>query len=125
MKQRIPIELLRKANKEHWTRGVVHPNDARIKREPILLDGRVVGFYTPHRSACGVLNIGPIYIIPEARGLGLSLAVYAAIDEPMIACIEDGNTASERLHEKAGFVRWKRYSNGWWWKRDALRTSAE
>jgi L-amino acid N-acyltransferase YncA len=35
----------------------------------------------------------------------------------MLACIEDANAESIALHERAGFVRVRRYSHGWYWRR--------
>ena len=111
---KIPREMLREANRDHGTRGRVRLSAVRV---PVVCDGRVTGFYTPHTAACGSKRIGPVYIRPEYRGRGLALAVYASISGPMLACIEDSNEASIRLHERAGFVRWKRYSHGWYWRR--------
>ena len=111
----IPAALLRAANRDHGTRGRVRRGALRVA---ILCDGVAVGFYTPHRTADGRRGrIGPVYVLPQYRGRGLVIAVYASIPGPMLACIEDGNTASERLHERAGFVRARRYSHGWYWTR--------
>lgn len=114
----IPRDLLLEANREYFTRGRVRPNKADVVRVPIVCDGEVAGFYTPHRAANGRMRIGPIYVRPAYRGRGLALEVYRSIPGPMMACVEDGNMAAERLHERAGFVRWRRYSNGWYWIRD-------
>ncbi|HEX6940906.1 MAG TPA: GNAT family N-acetyltransferase [Longimicrobiales bacterium] len=114
----IPYELLLEANREHFTRGRVRPNDWNVRRVPILWQGTVVGFYTPHRAANGRMRVGPIYVRPEYRGRGLALGVYRSIEGPMMACVEDGNVAAERLHLRAGFVRWRRYAHGWYWIRD-------
>jgi len=114
----IPPDLLREANREHWTRGVVRPSDAAVGRVAIVDGGAVVGFYTPGR-AFGAARIGPVYVRPQWRRRGLVLAVYASIGGPMVACIEDGNEASRRLHARAGFAEWRRYARGWWWRRDA------
>jgi L-amino acid N-acyltransferase YncA len=110
----IPSELLREANRDHGTRGRVRRND---RREAIVCEGQVVGFFTPHRAATGEQRIGPVYVRPAFRGRGLATSVYRDLAGPMIACVEDGNDASERLHKRAGFVRWRRYSNGWYWRR--------
>ena len=115
----IPRVLLLEANREHWTRGMVRPNDQGIARAPIVCDREVVSFYTPRIAATGEMRIGPVYVRPPWRRRGLVLAVYAAIQGPMLACIEAGNTASQCLHEKAGLHRSRRYANGWWWRRDA------
>jgi hypothetical protein len=113
----IPVELLLEANRDHGTRGRVRPRDSSIHRMPIECDGEIVGFWTPHTSACGRQRIGPVYVRPSHRQRGLVLAVYRSITGPMLACIEDGNVASERLHESAGFTRWRRYHAGWYWRR--------
>lgn len=113
----IPDELLRAANKDRGTRGRVRRADAE-RRVPIYCDGRIVGFYTPHVAANGYKRIGPVYVMPEFRGRGLVTAIYRSISGPMMACIESWNVESERLHERAGFRRWRRYSHGWYWVRE-------
>lgn len=113
----IPEALLRAANKDRGTRGRVRRADAE-RRVPILCDGLVVGFYTPHESASGYKRIGPVYVLPEYRGRGLVTAIYRSIDGPMLACIEAWNIDSERLHERAGFLPSRRYSHGWYWVRE-------
>lgn len=113
----IPLDLLLEANRDHGTRGRVRPKDPTIVRVPIICDDVVVGFYTPHKAADGRGRIGPVYVRPEYRGRGLVTDVYREIVGPMMACIEDGNTSSERLHTAAGFTRWRRYAHGWYWRR--------
>lgn len=113
----VPQELLLEANRDHGTRGRVRPRDASIARRPIVCDGQVVGFYTPHRAATGELRIGPCYITPAYRRRGLMLAVYAGLQGPLLACVEESNVAAVRLHERAGLVRLRRYQNGWYWRR--------
>ena len=110
----IPDSLLREANSDHGTRGRVRRGAHRV---PILCDGEVVGFYTPHTAASGERRIGPIYVRPAWRGRGLVTGIYASIPGPMLACIEEDNAASVRLHERAGFCRWRRYAHGWYWRR--------
>ena len=90
-----------------------------MERVAILCDGTVVGFYTPHMARSGEGRIGPVYVQPAYRCRGLVRAVYGTLKGPMLACIEDGNVSSEELHRKAGFVRLRRYSHGWYWRRDA------
>ena len=116
MSDEIPLEILRAANRDHGTRGRVKRDAERVA---IWCDGRIVGFYTPHRAASGEGRIGPVYVLPECRGRGLVTAVYRSIDGAMLACIEDGNEESQRLHERARFHRLRRYSHGWYWRRDA------
>lgn len=109
--------MLLAANKEPAIAGRVRPRDLRVHREPILCEGAVVGFYTPHVAANGRRRLGPIYIAPEYRGRGLLTAVYRAIEGPMMAAVLDTNEDSVRLHERAGFVRWRRFARGWYWRR--------
>lgn len=83
---------------------------------PIRDGSKVVGFYHPHDCVYG-RRVGPLFILPEYRGRGLALRTYARLRGPLVACVRDDNDASVRLHEKAGFVRWRRYAAGWWWRR--------
>jgi L-amino acid N-acyltransferase YncA len=106
--------MLREANRDFGTRGRVKRDAERVA---IVCDGEVVGFYTPHRAASGEQRIGPVYVRPAWRGRGLVQAVYRSISGPMLACIEDANAESIALHERAGFVRVRRYSHGWYWRR--------
>ena len=111
----IPEALLREAGKDPGLRGRVK---RCVRREPIVCDGKVVGFYTPHLAACGRKRIGPIYVLPEYRGRGLVTSVYRSIEGPMMACILTIHEDSQRMHERAGFVKWKRFARGWYWRRD-------
>lgn len=111
----VPQELVREARGCHWLRTRVRYSDPR--REPIICDGQVVGFYTPHHMG-GVLRLGPMYITPAFRGRGLMATVYASITETVVALVEDGNAESERLHLRCGFVRWRRRRTGWWYRRE-------
>jgi hypothetical protein len=113
----IPTNILVAANQEPSIRGRVHPRNDRIVRVPISFEGVVVGFYCPHRAACGLLRLGPIYVLPEFRGRGLVTAIYRTIKEPMMAAILDSDVASMRAHERVGFVRWKRFAAGWHMRR--------
>ncbi len=110
----IPRCLLAEANKDPGTVGRVHTGDCRV---PIMWDGEVVGFYTPHVAAGGDKRIGPVYVRPEWRGRGLVSMVYESIEGPMLACVQGINAESIRLHERCGFVRLRRYSHGWYWRR--------
>lgn len=113
----IPRKMLSDANKEPSIAGRVRPRDPAVLRVPIMHGGAVVGFYCPHAAACGRTRIGPIYIAPEFRGRGLATAAYRAIEGPMMAAVLDGDEASERMHARAGFVRWRRFARGWHWRR--------
>lgn len=112
--QAIPEDLLRAANRDPGTRGRVRRDADRV---PIVCDGRVAGFYTPHRDRSGAIRLGPVYILPEFRGRGLVSDVYRTAPGPVVACVEAWNVASERMLERAGFVRWRRYAHGWYWRR--------
>lgn len=116
MSAEIPAEILAAANRDRGTRGRVKRDAERVA---IWCDGRIVDFYTPHTAATGERRIGPVYVLPEFRGRGLVAEVYRNTRGPMLACVEDGNIQSERLHERAGFRRLRRYSHGWYWRRDA------
>jgi hypothetical protein len=112
----IPDDLLREAGADPGLRGRVKRNDPN--RCPITCDGVVVGFYSPHVAKCGRKRLGPIYITPAYRGRGLLTAVYRSIEGPMMASILTIHEASQRAHERVGFVRWKRFARGWYYKRD-------
>jgi len=114
----IPRALLLEANRDPGLRGRVHPNDESIERVGIVADGKVVGFYRPHRAANGRLRLGPIYVTPEYRGRGLVSAVYRSISEPMMASIVDIHESSRVLHERVGFRRVRRFARGWYYYRD-------
>jgi len=87
-----------------------------LKLKPITLDERIVGFYYPHKCKSG-FNLGPIFVLPEFRRLGLAGKLYRSTPGSLIACIRDDNQPSIALHESVGFKRWRRYSSGWWWRR--------
>ena len=111
----VPIEMLRQANRTYEVRGFVRRADAR---DPLVCDGRVVGFVTPHEHRWGH-RIGPIFVLPEYRGRGLVTAYYRA--RPSVrfcAFISDSNPASRRLHERASFVNWRRGNGGWFMRRE-------
>ena len=118
---RIPLDLLLEADRDPGLRGRVHPRREGIRRVPIERGGVVVGFYTPHVAADGSRRLGPIYVRPEHRGLGLVSAVYRSIEGPMLAAVLDVHAESMRLHERVGFVRWRRFGRpgrqGWMLRR--------
>lgn len=88
-------------------------------REPLLADGTVVGFVTPHETRRG-WRLGPIFVLPAYRRRGLALAAYEARRHlSMVAFVADGNVASMALHERAGFARWRRGNGGWHMRREA------
>lgn len=112
----IPVEVLRAAGKAHGLEGRVKPDAQRM---PIVCDGRVVGFYTPHHAANGRARIGPFFVLPEYRRRGLLLAVYESMrGTPMMAAVRDDMPESTALHERAGFIRIRRFRWGWYWHRD-------
>lgn len=111
----IPAEIVRLANATWETRG--HAK-ADAYREPLIVDGRVVGFITPHETRWG-FRLGPIFVLPEYRRRGLALRAYARFrDRTMVAFVADDNPASRALHERAGFVRWRRGNGGWFLRRE-------
>jgi GNAT superfamily N-acetyltransferase len=114
MSEEIPTEVLQLARKDRWLKGYVK---ADAHREPVLLDGVVVGFYTPHIDRNGCLQLGPVFVLPEHRGKGLVTAIYRAAPEPLVACVEIGNVESERMVERAGLRRWRRYQRVWHWRK--------
>lgn len=83
---------------------------------PIMYRGRVVGFYSPHMTPMG-RRIGPLFVLPEYRRLGLAFRAYTSVRGPLVACVRDDNRASVALHRSAGFRRWRRYASEWWWRR--------
>lgn len=111
----VPRDVIRDAGQEVGMRGRVRARDPQ--RHMVTVDGELAAFFTPHSAANGWKRLGPIYVLPQFRGRGLMVQVYATIQGPMLAAIVDGNHASERLHEKAGFVRWRRFAAGWHWRR--------
>lgn len=112
----IPPHLIDDANACWFTRGRARRGDHRVA---LVVDGRVVGFVTPHETRWG-WRLGPIYIDPEARGRGLLAAVYEHYrDRPLVAFVADDNPASQVAHERAGFARWKRGNGGWFLRRAA------
>jgi|GEM_PF-2367987 len=113
----IDPELIRACNREWFTRGLAK-RDAR--REPLVCEGRVVGFVTPRLTRWGWRH-GPIYVLPEFRRRGLVLAYYAAHPERRcVAFVADDNLASRAMHERAGFVNWRRGNGGWFMLREPL-----
>lgn len=109
----VPLEVWDAARREY------HCVIGKVRREdvwPVRHDGKVVGFYYPHDTKVG-RRVGPLFVLPEYRGRGFAMRVYAKVRGPLVACVRDDNQASIRLHEKAGFVRWRRYAAGWWWRR--------
>lgn len=114
----IPEEIVRAAMAEPGLRGRVFL--CSMRRESIVCDGRVVGFVTPHETAIGWRH-GPIYVLPAFRNRGLVEAYYVAHPERLcVAFIQDENAASRKMHERAGFINWKRGPNGWYMRREPL-----
>lgn len=108
---KIPLEVIQAARKEYQ---VVLKSGQNLA--PILYKRRIIGFYYPHQCKIG-MRVGPIFVLPEFRRLGLALGVYNRIKVPLVACVRNDNPASIALHERAGFIRWRPYSAGWWYRR--------
>lgn len=119
---KVPEDIVREAMAEPTLKGRVFLCSKR--REPIVYEGIVVGFVSPHETPQGWRH-GPIYVRPKYRKLGLVAAYYAAHPERLcVAFVADGNAASKRMHEKAGFVEWKRHGKGVFMKREPIAPEA-
>lgn len=82
-------------------------------------DGAVVGFATPRPTKSG-WRAGPVYVLPEHRGRGALARFYTAHSgRTWVAFVPDRCTASQKAHERAGFVFWKRGRGGVWLRRGA------
>jgi phosphinothricin acetyltransferase len=89
-------------------------------------DGRVVGFARsgPHRSrgAYAWMVEMSVYIDPDHHGRGIGTALYATLIPllraqgyvTLLAGITAGHTASERLHQRYGFVRCGTFHRAGW-----------
>jgi RimJ/RimL family protein N-acetyltransferase len=76
-----------------------------------------VGFVSPHETPSG-WRAGPIYVVPEHRGHGHVTAFYREHgDRVWVAFVAEGNEPSRRMHEAAGFCRWKGSRYGTWMRR--------
>lgn len=114
----VPEEIVRAAMAEPGLRGRVLLCSTR--REPLVCDGQVAGFVTPHETKLGWRH-GPIYVLPAYRRRGLVEAYYAAHPErTCVAFVPDDNKASRRTHERAGFADWRRGVKGSYMRREAL-----
>jgi len=124
----IPDSLLREANATRELQNCVHRKE---HREPFVVDGVVVGFYTPHQTRLKwrwatkhewpyAWELGPAYVQPAYRRRGLLLSIFNLYwDRPMIGFSADDNEASIGIHKAAGFHRWKRHRTGYFYARDA------
>lgn len=111
----IPPEMLREANRAWEIRGFVRRS---AQRDPLVCGGVVAGFVTPHWHRWG-WRLGPIWVAPAFRGLGLVVSAYERYrDRVCVAFVADANVASARCHERAGFVRWRRGNAGWFMRRE-------
>jgi len=114
----VPEEIVRAAMAEPELRGRVLLCSKR--REPLVCEGKVVGFVTPHETKLGWRH-GPIFVLPEYRQRGLVEGYYASHPERRcVAFIADTNEASRAAHERAGFVRLKRGAKGTYMVREPL-----
>ena len=112
----VPEEVVRAAMAEPGLKGRVFLCSTR--REPLVCDGQVVGFVSPHETAQGWRH-GPIFVLPAFRKRGLVESYYAAHPERLcVAFIQDVNKDSRRSHELAGFVNWKKGTGGWYMRRE-------
>lgn len=107
------IVLRELAEQEGWK---IRPKE--LLMSPIYdSDGDIVGFYCLHPAGRGRYRVGPIYIHPDYRGMGYALQAYKE-RLPYVAFTHNNNSASYKLHQKAGFKRWYKTKSGWYWKRD-------
>lgn len=114
----VPEEVVRAAREVPELRSRVLLCSKR--REPLWCDGKVVGFVTPRETKDGWRH-GPIFVLPAYRGRGLVVAYYAAHPErTCVAFVPDGNDASRKMHERAGFTAWKRGPKGTYYRRAPL-----
>lgn len=117
--QEVPEEIVRAAMAEPGLKGRVFLCSKR--REALVCDGHVAGFVTPHETPKGWRH-GPIFVLPAFRKKGLVEAYYAAHPERLcVAFIPDANTASRKMHERAGFVNWRRGPKGWYMRREPVK----
>ena len=100
----IPETLLRNARRDWQCRGRVRPE---AEREPIICEGQVVGFCTPHTDKRGRHRLGPIYIMPEYRNRGLVTALYLRHGQTkdLDLYVAGDNPSAMRAAIKAGFTR--------------------
>lgn len=115
----IPLEIVRAAMKDPALAGRVILRSKR--REPLVTDGRVVGFVTPHQVGDHWRH-GPIYVLPAYRRRGLVRAYYDAHPErTCVAFVPHGNASSRRMHLAAGFTEWRRAKDGVFMRREARK----
>lgn len=114
----VPEDIVRAAMAEPSLKGRVFLCSKR--REPLLFDGKVVGFVTPHETKDGWRH-GPIFVLPEYRGKKLVQAYYASHPERRcVAFVPHENKASRRLHDEAGFKVWKGHKDGAFMRREPI-----
>lgn len=115
----IPMEIVRAAMKEPGLAGRVILRSKR--RDPLVADGQVVGFVTPHQVGDHWRH-GPIYVLPKYRRRGLVRAYYDSHPErTCVAFVADGNAESRRMHVAAGFTDWRRAKAGTFMIRQASK----
>lgn len=108
-------EIIVTARVEGW-----HIRPPSLEAVPIFaVDGMLAGFFCPHPAGRGRTRVGPIYVLPHYRGQRLAEQAYAGLaGTPLVAYVHEDNIASQRLHERCGFARWRRGRGGWYWRRD-------
>lgn len=109
-------EVISAARKEEFIH--LRKKDEHL-RTPIRADGRIVGLCHPHQTPNG-FRLGPIFVLPEFRGRGLTAAAYAehAAGKRCVAYVHHGNVGSEKAHIAAGFRRLRQGRGGWTWVRE-------
>lgn len=119
----VPEAIVRAAMAEPVLRGRVYVSSKR--RVPLLCDGVCIGFVTPHETKSG-WRAGPIYVDPAHRGHGHAEAWYATAfaehpERTWAAFVPDAATGSATMHERAGFVAWKKARGGQWVRKEGAK----
>lgn len=99
----IPQEIIKAARAEYQCRGRVRGRD---ERKPLVFDGEVVGFFTPHVDGRGWNRMGPVFVLPEYRRKGVCVALYRreGATKDLHIFVAGDNPAGKQAAEKAGFV---------------------
>ncbi len=115
----VPDAIVRAAMAEPILRGRVILSSKR--RVPLMHGDECVGFVTPHETKSG-WRAGPIYVVPDHRGHRHVEAYYASQPgRTWTAFVPEGNVASMRMHQRAGFTHWKAARNGSWLRREVTK----
>jgi GNAT superfamily N-acetyltransferase len=116
-----PPWLITAARADPWCRG---SHFSAVAPGPHVLitdaDDTPIGLYTPYqgRLAEGATRLDPLYLLSEARGLGIASALYRrlALGGPVLAFIATDNTPAARAAEAGGLSPWRRARGGTYWR---------